>query len=120
MKRPPLADWLQKPVESYQNANTRRGWHYYRLMYWANPPWLTDSHREQMRSIRRKARRLGLEVDHIVPVKSPLVCGLNVPWNLQLLTPEQNRYKSNNMWPGHPFESHPLFDDPEPHQMRLL
>ena len=41
----------------------------------------------------------GREVDHIIPIKGLIdgrrVCGLHVPWNLQYLTPVQNRKKKN-------------------------
>jgi 5-methylcytosine-specific restriction endonuclease McrA len=37
----------------------------------------------------------GLEVDHIIPLKHHLVCGLHVPENLQMLTRSQNARKSN-------------------------
>ena len=41
------------------------------------------------------ARRRGLEVDHIIPITNKSICGLHVPWNLQLLTREQNASKGN-------------------------
>ncbi len=42
-----------------------------------------------------KNRPEGFEIDHIIPINNPNICGLHVPWNLQYLTPEQNRLKGN-------------------------
>lgn len=39
----------------------------------------------------------GMEVDHIYPINGKAISGLHVLANLQYLTPEQNRFKSNKM-----------------------
>lgn len=58
----------------------------------ATPPWVD---RKAVRAIYRKARRLGLTVDHIIPLRHPLVCGLHAPCNFQFLSFEENSRKTN-------------------------
>ena len=83
-------------VQASANAWKRRARH-------AMPPWLTDKHKAQIREIylaaRDLTRRTGVKhvVDHIVPLRSEVVCGLHVPWNLQILTHIENSSKSNRL-----------------------
>lgn len=41
-------------------------------------------------------------VDHVVPLRSALVCGLHWEGNLQVLTQADNAHKSNSRWPDMP------------------
>jgi hypothetical protein len=62
------------------------------------PPW---ANKKAIREIYFEARRLtastGIkyEVDHIIPSNHPLVCGLHVENNLQIITEFENIAKSN-------------------------
>ncbi len=96
-------------VLSYRKSNLDR----YRLLgaerrsrkRTATPRWITPALRQEMLSVYLMARRLTQvtqikhEVDHIVPLQHPKVCGLHVPWNLQILTKTNNASKSNLYWP---------------------
>jgi 5-methylcytosine-specific restriction endonuclease McrA len=58
----------------------------------ATPSWSDIS---KLHEVYKKAKELGLEVDHIIPLKNELVCGLHVPDNLQLLSRTENAKKCN-------------------------
>jgi len=72
----------------------------------ATPSWLTEEHRRAIEDIYKTAklcqRVTGSEyhVDHIVPVRGKNVCGLHVPWNLQILPSRVNLVKSNSFEGG--------------------
>ena len=53
-------------------------------------------------TVYKKAKLYGFTVDHIVPLKSSVVCGLHTWANLQLLDNTYNIQKSNRVWPDMP------------------
>jgi hypothetical protein len=69
----------------------------------AMPPWVDT---KDLVPIYEQARRLSdiigtdYAVDHIVPITHDLVCGLHVPWNLQIIPAWQNFTKSNKFEAG--------------------
>lgn len=58
--------------------------------------------------IYEEARRISLEsgvqhhVDHIVPLRHQLVCGLHVAYNLRIVPARENMVKGNRLWPDMP------------------
>ena len=69
----------------------------------ATPKWLTRAQKSQIRHIYQIAITMSQTtgeqyvVDHIVPLRSDEVCGLHVPWNLRVITQEENLKKSNKL-----------------------
>jgi hypothetical protein len=86
-----VSDWKNRNRGKVREACSRRKTKIRR----ATPPCLTPEDFAYMAAVYQAGEELGLQVDHYVPIIHPLVCGLHVPWNLQLLTPAENRAKSN-------------------------
>ena len=96
---------------------------YYRALWAATPRWLSDEHIRHLKQVYkdctdRRERGEDVVVDHIVPIKSKEVCGLNVPWNIDIIGARQNSQKSNKYWPDRPFDQQELFNSHE--QLELV
>jgi hypothetical protein len=71
----------------------------------ATPSWLTRKQKSEIRHVYQAAitmtQATGEQyvVDHIYPLRSEAVCGLHVPWNLRVMTQDENLKKSNFLPP---------------------
>ena len=71
----------------------------------ATPVWANDFFIEEAYELaQRRSRLTGIkwEVDHIVPLKSRLVCGLHAYTNIRVIPKDVNRAKGNRYWPDMP------------------
>jgi hypothetical protein len=80
-------------------------YHQYRAL--ATPKWLTAAQRDEMRAMYRTAKAMSKKghrysVDHIVPLRGLRVCGLHVPWNLEITPLRENQSKNNRHHDGAP------------------
>lgn len=76
----------------------------------ATPAWANDFFIEEAYALAKlRTEMTGFEwhVDHIVPLKSPKVCGLHVEFNLQVIPGKLNQSKNNRVWPDMPMEVQP-------------
>jgi len=70
----------------------------------ATPKWLTTEQRKQIVATYEHMRDCKIvtgedyHVDHIIPLRGENVCGLHVPWNLQVLPADVNMDKSNKYY----------------------
>ena len=91
--------WAKPVVSQERNARARRK--RTDALALATPAWLSKSQLAEIAGMYEEARRLSEstgerhEVDHIVPLHSPVVSGLHVPWNMRVLSKEENNRKGN-------------------------
>ena len=104
--------WADKNLVSVR-ANTKNRRRKHRN---ATPPWLTRRQKTEMRSMYQiaittsKMTGEAYVVDHIWPLRSDVVCGLHVPWNLRIITRAENLQKSNSL----PTDAEALAFPPKP------
>lgn len=121
-----LTEGRQPPQECPKRRQKyRRTMVYFRQMYDATPAWLTKLQRSQFHGFFRRAKQMrehghDVQVDHIVPLRHDYVCGLNVPWNLQIIPASTNNAKGNRWWPDCPWDTHDFVGEYQPQQLRLL
>jgi len=98
-------------VTQYKRTHKERNPEYYKSLVSvrkrrhraATPKWITPEQKLAMRQLYLQAMELTkltgerYVVDHIVPLISDEVCGLHVPWNLRVITQEENLKKSNKL-----------------------
>lgn len=69
----------------------------------ATPKWLSAEQKMEIRLKYRLAiemsRATGVRyaVDHVIPLQGEEVCGLHVPWNMEVITQDDNLKKSNKL-----------------------
>jgi hypothetical protein len=88
----------RNPLEVKASTKHRRDKHKQ-----ATPKWLSLEQKAEIRKIYidamtvSKVTKVPYVVDHIIPLRGQDVCGLHVPWNLQIMSREENLKKSNKL-----------------------
>ena len=87
----------------FPEALQAKGARYRARKHQAYPSWLSKEDDSKIKSIYKMCKsisektRIEHHVDHIIPLKHDLCCGLHVPWNLQIITKQDNLIKSNKL-----------------------
>lgn len=77
------------------------------------PKWTNLHYVKLFYRIAQEEKDIGnkVEVDHIVPLNNPLVCGLHNEWNLQVSTRQYNNTKKDRFWPDMPEYSYSDYEE---------
>ena len=81
-----------KCVACYRKKSKRGSKRYRSAIKRATPPW---ADLKAIKAIYDEAKRLGMSVDHIWPLRNSKFCGLHVPWNLRIIPISENALKKN-------------------------
>ena len=91
-----IKKWKLENPEYLKNRDHRR----WVMEKNSKPKWIDA---KEIKNIYDKAVELSLStgvkyvVDHIYPLEHPLMCGLTVPWNLQVITHKKNIKKGKSI-----------------------
>ncbi len=94
-----MSVWQKENKHLCNAANSKRR----ALRLSATPSWLTEKDFEDIKEMYKLAQACSevfeeqYHVDHIIPLQGENVCGLHVPWNLQILSAFDNISKSNKL-----------------------
>jgi len=88
-ERTPYSTKKSATKRAWRNSNRKR-------IKQATPP-MSQRHKREIKVKYLTSAALGgaYEVDHIIPINGENVCGLHVPWNLQVIKGVDNNSKSN-------------------------
>lgn len=104
-----VAEWRKRHPSKAKNRKTR--------LQKATPAWVDFSEMDEIyfqAHLRTQETGIVHVVDHIEPLYGKTCCGLNVPWNLQVLPVHLNREKSNSRtW------THPDYEVPNTLKMKM-
>lgn len=109
LSRPEWREEHLKRLKQYRAKNPSR-YREYKASYrakklQATPKWADRAKIKEVYALAQRQKMLTgkrFQVDHIVPLKSPLVCGLHVHYNLQITGDFYNSSKNNRHWPEMP------------------
>jgi 5-methylcytosine-specific restriction endonuclease McrA len=90
---------LNKEKRAAQRVRTRKKL-LKQMPRWRNQFFIDEIY--SLARLRTKLTRLEWHVDHIVPLRSKIVSGLHVEYNLRVIPKQVNIAKSNRHWPDMP------------------
>jgi len=89
-----------EPEPAWLARHPRRG--YVRAAILATPDWVMPSDFNALRALRAWEEEMWgvpFALDHVVPLNHPCICGLNVPWNIEVVPRTVNAAKGNRFHP---------------------
>jgi hypothetical protein len=96
-------DRYRRYAKRYPHKITAKVMRRYASKTRATPRWLTPQDHSRIEGtylysrVRSQITGVSHHVDHIVPLRGRGVCGLHVPWNLQVIPASDNIRKSNKL-----------------------